>query len=280
MQARLSNPTPRLPRHRRRSALWTSTVLLLMGLFTVAGCSGTRGLTPDVETPALFPNHSVGQIQRAIAAATDTLSAFQSRARVKIHAPEMKRTLTVRLWQRAGDSLYATIHANLGIEAARTLVTPDSFFVYDRFNRRLLYGPLAYAGTYLPTPASTDELFANLTGILAPPADIAWRVEADSALYTLHDPAGLLTYTIDPALWRVTRFEARAPSGALLDEREFYEFEEVDGVIVPRRIRFYRPQDDSEVLLHHQKLTLNPDVLSFAFKTGRINERVLLGGAP
>ncbi len=255
---------------------WVALVLML----TMTSCSGTRGLPPDAETPALFPNHSALQIQRAIRASTDTLTAFKSRARVKIRTPELKRNVTVRFWQRQSDSLYASVHATLGIEAARTLVTPDSFYVYDRFNRRLLYGPLAYAGTYLPTPASADEMFANLTGILYPQADLDWTVEADSASYTLRDATGTFTYEINPAFWRVTRFEARTASGELLDERAFYDFEEVDGVVIPRRIRFNRPLDNSEVTLHHQRIKLNPDALSFAFKTGRINERVLLDGAP
>ena len=165
---------------RKVHRLVLSGVVVLM--LWVAGCSGSRpveDIRPDL--PDAFPFHTVEQIQQQIRlAGADTLVALQGKANLSIRTPELKGNVTARLKHRRSDSLYMSVTATLGIEAARMLVTPDSFFVYDRINKKLNYGSMDYASTFLPPLLTGDDVFLNLLGLLQPESDIDWQLDARS----------------------------------------------------------------------------------------------------
>jgi hypothetical protein len=104
-------------------------------------------------------------------------------------------------------------------------------------------------------------------------------VEADDQYYYLTDPSGQRTYTIDPSIWRVTRYEERTPGGNLNEVREFAEYSTFGGVSLPRRLTLRRPNDDASASLYYEELTLNPGSLSFDLRVGNGVQRVPLLGA-
>ncbi len=246
-------------------------------LFLSAGCSGPKPADLQREVPEAFPNHTFSEIRKNILVGTDTLTGFKAKARLEMDTPEQSGRFGASLRQRRADSLLLSINAGLGLEAARILVTPDSFFVHERLMRsRLTYGALADAGEELPAPLATGDVFDNLLGLVAPEDGVAWQVSADGENYRVSDASGQLTYTVDPALWRVTRYEERTESGALVEERVFSEFDRIGGVVVPRQVLFRRPADDVSVAISYRDLTLNPKGLDFPFRIDDGTERVLV----
>lgn len=256
---------------------------LLAGAFLalvvlVAGCSGSDA-TRSAGSSADFPNHSARQIHQQIALATDTLSSYTANARLIVDAPEHSGQFSAVVRQRRSDSLYMSLSPGFGVEAARMLVTPDSFFVYDRLNQQLSYGSVEAAQQYVPLPVSGEEVFENMLGILAPnPAD-AWQVEADADHYYLSNASGQHRYTIDPDRWRVIRYEQHNSDGELVESREFSEFDTIEGVTIPRRLTLRRPLDGASASLYYQDLRLNPGALSFELGVGSNVQRVPLLGA-
>lgn len=252
--------------------------LLLTLLLFAAGCAGTRPAA-DLPTalPDAYPYHSAAQIRQLILDDVDSLRAFQARASLALRTPEQSGQFSADVRNRRNDSLYLSISPGLGIEAARALVTPDSFFLYDRIKNRLTYGSLVAAEAFLPGPLAGDDVFRNLLGLVAPEPDVAWQVEAEDDRYVLTDPAGLRTYVVDPALWRVVRYEERTPTGELVEERTFSEFDRFDGVYLPRRVAFRRPLDDTSASLYYRSLALNPGPLSFDLRVSSKAERVPAG---
>jgi hypothetical protein len=249
---------------------------VLAGALLVFGCAGPR---PALERslPGAFPNHSAQQIRDQLLAPLDTLHAFRARSSLVIRAPENSGSFSAEMHDRRGDSLYVSISPGLGIEAARALVTPDSFFFYDRLKNHVLYGPLSEASGLLPEPFASEDLFDNLLGLPAPEAGIDWLVEADDEHYYLRDSGGRSLYVIDAALWRVIRFEQRDASGKLTERRIFSEFAEFDGVVLPRRLVFERPQDDRMASVYYRSLRLNPVNLRFALDVRDSAERRPVG---
>ena len=208
--------------------------------------------------------------------AGDSLYAFANKARLALRSPQQSGSFDARVVHRRGDSLYMSISPGFGIEAARVLVTPDSFFVYNRIQSELQYGSRAYAEQHLPAALTADDLFANLLGFLVPSPDVDWQIEADDSYYYLRDPAGRETYVVDPALWRVVRYVARNAEGDIVDERVFQEFDHIDGVLVPRSLSFRQPLQESTATLYYRDVDFNPGSLSFDLEVRGSAERVPL----
>ena len=240
-----------------RAAVLTGIVLLFYG------CSSSRPAL-ERDLPANFPNHTIEQIQLNIRGANpDSLHSFRAKASLAIRSPDQNGSFSAEIHERVGDSLYVSISPGLGIEAARALVTPDSFFFYDRIKNRLHFGSLDDAEGILPQPFTSDDVFQNLLGLIAPPDDVTFQVDADSSFYRLTDPSGMFTYTIDPAFWRVVQMTERNHDGTLLEVRSFSEFDRFGGVVLPRRIEFRRPEEESRATIYYRSLDLNPEELSF-----------------
>lgn len=250
--------------------------LAIAGAALLYGCAGPRAPL-ERSLPASFPGHSLEQIRFQLLAPHDTLRAFRARSSLVIRAPENSGSFSAEMHERRADSLYVSISPGLGIEAARALVTPDSFYFYNRLKNRLVYGPISQAGGLLPEPFTSDDLFANLLGLPVPAAEIDWRIDADEAYYYLHDVRERTLYVVDPALWRVVRYEQRDASGELVERRVFSEFDEFDGVVLPRRLVFERPQDDRLASIYYRSLRLNPTNLHFALDVRDSAERIRVG---
>jgi hypothetical protein len=227
--------------------------------------------------PSAFPNHSADQIRTAIQQPADSLHSFAADARVSVRSPQQNRSFNADVRQRRADSLFMRFTL-FGMEGGRMLLTPDSVFFYDRRRSALQVGPISKARRLLPAPVASDEVFANMLGLLAPDAGINWRVQADSALYHLSDPTGRRHWTVDPSHWRVVRYTEQAPDGSVIEKRNFSDFRLVEGVVVPHTVVFKRPADDLMAQINYQNIRLNPSGLSFDLGVPSSLPRTPIGG--
>lgn len=238
-----------------------------------AGCrsTGTAVLPDDI--PSNFPNHSARQIVGYLTADADTLSSFSAKASMAVRSPDESLSFSSDLSHRRGDSLYMSIKPALGIEAARALVTADSFFVYDRIKKKLYYGDIAKAGQHLPGPISDDNVFGSLLGLPDLDAD-NWQVTADSSHYYLVDDSRNEVYTVDPKLWRVVRFERTDNAGSIVEYIDYSEFDKLDNFILARKMFYEHVDDGKTVSVYYRSLDLNPGSISFPFSASSSAERV------
>lgn len=253
-------------------------LIVLAALVAVAGCRSSGPLVRDAPEPidaAGFPNHTAAQIVAQIAR-TAPVASFESQARVAVRSAKLDQDVTATIRSRRSDTLLAMVRGPLGIEVGRALVTPDSLFALDQLQGRLYVGPAALADRYVPGAVRPEALFESVLGVVVPETDVRWRVRAHEGVYLLDDPGPRRrTYVVDPALWRVTRYQERGEQGELLDERVFEAFDTVDSVIVARRVSFRRPADAAAVTIEHRKLRLNPEGLRFPFSPGDARRRPL-----
>lgn len=226
--------------------------------------------------PDAFPNHSSTDIQQAVRQTTDTLTAFDSEVRMELKSPMRDGRFRATLRQRRSDSLWMDVRGPLGINAARMLVTPDSFYVHNRIDNELAVGPIESVQQMLPVPVSSETLFHNLLGLLVPPNGADWSLRHDDALYHIEDDEGRYTYSVDPSIWRVVRFVERDEDGAVVDERVFTDHTRVEGVLLPTRVVLHRPNDGVRALVTYRSITLTPESLSFPFDVPSDVQRVAL----
>lgn len=256
--------------------------IAVLALSLVAmGCAGARGVTEArPELPGSFPNHTLAQIQAQLRPpSADTLRSFRAKASLAVRARGRSVNASADLRHARGDSLYMTVSPGMGIEAARVLVTPDSFYVYDRINQELTYGSLAYATQFLPVPLAPEDAFLILLGLNPPDATTGWTLEADSSHYLLRSVEGDRLAVVDPSIWRIVRYEQRTPEGDLIEQRQYSAFAEMDGLFLPRRIIVRRPQDAANAIIYYRDFTLNPEPLSFPFRVKDGVKRILVDRA-
>ena len=254
---------------------------MVLTVLWMAGCAGSRlpvDTRPDL--PDAFPNHTVAQIQQKIrTTGAEKVQAYTAKASLAIRTPAQNGTFTARMKHRRSDTLFMAFSVGLGIEPARMLVTPDSFFVHDRIKKQLNYGSLEFASSFIPIPLSGDDVFLTFLGLMLPEAEMAWTLDTDSSYYHLRDPSGRRRYIIDPTVWRVVRYEERTAQGVLLEARTFTEYDVFDAMYLPRRIILQRPLDDTSLSIYYRELTLNPQPLSFDWDVKDSVERVLIDEA-
>jgi hypothetical protein len=227
--------------------------------------------------PSAYPNHSAEQIRSAIQRPTDSLESFAADARVSVRSPQQNRSFNADVRQRRADSLFMRFTL-FGMEGGRMLLTPDSVFFYDRRHSTLRVGPVTEAQRFLPAPVASDQVFANMLGLIAPDSGVNWTVKADSSLYHLTDPSGRRRWTIDPSHWRVVRYVETTSDGTVIEKRDFSKFRLVEGVVVPHRIVFRRPIDDLMAQLNYENVRLNPSGLSFDLGVPSNLPRTSFGG--
>jgi len=241
----------------------------LLALATGAGCASSPPREATGEVPEAYPNHSFDDIRQALVRGTDTLQRFTAEARLSLDTPEFDRSLSAGLRARrgaTGDSLHLSL-SQMGITAARILVTPDSFFVYNALENELTYGALSDAGGALPAPLRTGRAFENLLGLTAPRTGRGgWQVRPSTAeegneRYVLTSTGADGTQrrlVVDPSRWRALRYTERSADGTLLDERAFSQFGRFSGLFLPRRVKLRQPPQSSSASIYYRTLTLNP----------------------
>ena len=251
---------------------------LAVGLsLALVGCSGPAATTAPGTMPGAFPNHSAEEIRTAIQRPADTLQSFSADARVSVRSPQQNRSFNADVRQRRADSLFMRFSL-FGMEGGRMLLTPDSVFFFDRRRNTLRVGPIADARRLLPAPVASDDVFANMLGLIAPDPSTEWTVDADSTLYYLSDPSGRRQWTVDPSRWRVVRYVETASDGGVVEKRHFSNFRSVKGVVVPHQVVFRRPADNLMARIKYENIRLNPSGLSFDLGVPSNMPRQPIGG--
>ena len=250
--------------------------LAAVSLLLLYGCASPKP-TVERDVPEGFPHHPAEQILLNVRGQQDLLASFRAKASISVRTADNGGQFSAEMHARKDDSLYVSISPGLGIEAARALVTPDSFYFYDRIKNRLIYGSLDEAGGFLPQPFTSENLFENILGLAAPSADTEWEISSDSSYYILTSDEGLRRYVVDPAFWRVVLYEEFNPQGTLVEQRRYSEFSEFDEKILPRRVEFERPLDDQRASIYYRDITVEPDRLTFALRPRDSTEHVRAG---
>ena len=227
--------------------------------------------------PSAFPNHSAEQIRALIQQPTDSVQRYTADARVTVRSPQQNRSFNADVRQQRSDSLFMRFSL-FGMEGGRMLLTPDSAFFYNKRNQTLRVGPLAEARQLLPAPVASNQVFANMLGLVAPDDHTTWTVEADSTRYYLTDPSGQRRWIVDPTRWRVVRYTEEASDGTVLEKRRFSDFRTVGGIVLPHTVVFRRPSENLMARIEYEDIRLNPSRLSFDLGAPKSLPRKPLGG--
>lgn len=210
-----------------------------------------------------WPNHSAREILAKLPVAPSQLDELTAVAEVSVAAPGESGRFTARIAYRRDDSMLVRVRFPLGIEGARVLVTPDSAFVYDRTEEKLIVGTPDNISAVLPVAVAGTDLVTLATGFIHPDPDLEWQVQTDSLLYELRAVETGERWLIDPVEWRVVFVEFRALDGSVREQRWYASFGDMAGIRVPRRISVSHPPENTRLVMALTRLNTSPGELSF-----------------
>ena len=241
-------------------------VLLAVLLVAAAGCASGPLVrnAPDDAVPAGFPNDAAPYVAARLAEATAP-GAYRSGAKIEVRRGGRTDKATLSLDAR-GDSVSAVVRGPFGIEVGRALATTDSVFLYDALKGRVLLGPAAAAGRYVPgfdAPsgrALREALFGQVPapppGARLSPAPTAGLDGGPAYRFSARSADGAdAEWTVDAGLWRLVRYEVRFGNELMLVQR-FSAFDTVGDHVVPRRVVLERPPDELAVEIEHRDVRI------------------------
>lgn len=237
----------------------TAAVLLVVVL---QACSGPNRATVDADSnDAVWTATSI--IDRIVL--PEPPGAITATADLSIQSPLYTGNVTVHIRHRAGDSmLVAFAVRGLGIEAARLLITPDSFFLYNRIEREITAG--ASTNALLPAIFSPADAMIRLLGLIKPDKQNAWKLTETSDGIVLRDAENHEQWIIDPSIGRVLSYERAVPSGQLAEGLYFAEFGPVGNALYPKRVTYRSPLRATNGLLQFRLLDFTDDVSGMALR--------------
>jgi hypothetical protein len=214
--------------------------LLLLALFLMASCAPKRA---DVGTD--LHRAPAGEILRELHARRAQLSVLGGKGELTFESPDRSGSAFFRFAMRRGDSLLVRLQGPFGMEVGSFLLTSSGFLFYNAFENSVLSGDPSNRRfrALLPFPMEQGELMDLFAGQLPLPHDTIGvtvaRASDQLILFRQRTRPGEkdARYHVDAEERCVNRVEVLDSAGATLVDVEALDFRDVDGFLLPRRIR-------------------------------------------
>ncbi|MBL7979460.1 MAG: DUF4292 domain-containing protein [Bacteroidetes Order II. Incertae sedis bacterium] len=198
------------------------------------------------------------------------LNRLTATSSMDIDSPELEQSLTAHSRYESGKGLYTSYRATaINFEGARSLVTRDSFFVYNRIEKELTYGPISLANRFLPVSGTIEQIMAILTGSVVPENGFSWEAFQSGGQIVLRTTDLRQQFTVDARSYRVSKIELRNSKNELTEQILYHEPTTFGTLLIPRRVEMIQPLAKRTVKIYHRNFDLNPESLSFDLNIDR-----------
>jgi len=148
-----------------RRNIWTKLGFLVLTVLIIASCASKKRvakkdeLLPRASTEAeLLKNYELSNLN---------FHTFSGRAKAKLQVGEESHNATVNIRMDRDKSIWISVTALLGVEAARVLITPDSVKIMNKLRGEYIAKPFSYIYNYTNKGVSfrmlQDILVGNMT---------------------------------------------------------------------------------------------------------------------
>ncbi|MGB2867912.1 MAG: DUF4292 domain-containing protein [Bacteroidota bacterium] len=236
-------------------------VLLLL----LAGCASTG--TTNLANRTV----SAQEVQEIVRANQDRMHSLKGEGRISVENPSIAQSASFALVLRKPDSILLNIEGPFGLKVGAALLTRQEFLFYNSLQNQLVSGSTnaANLSRILRINIAFDDVFNLFTGGIFLPDDMRapdeTRVEDDQFVLLYRLTSGTRQYWIDPVSLMIRKIQSLDASGKLTLEQTFSDFQTVDGVTVPFRIRVLQPRERQRVALSYSDIAVNANPLQFPF---------------
>lgn len=245
------------------------SLLLLACVLAVAmpGCKKkhARVVQPQTITTAEVVAPKGSDAPVAIAGVTNVdFATLSIRGRGSFENEEQNASFNYKINIEKGRRIWASLSL-FGIEGARILATPDSFWVIDRINKQ--YAAQGYR--YLEDKIGLRLDFNLLQNVLlgnAGPVSAKNLTVADAEHFSIRNQTMLLQYTLATSGGKVLQVEAADSARAPLSTINYSEFSTLERQTMPMQVlvQVLRPKANV-VTLAHREVDVHPQNLNFSF---------------
>lgn len=231
----------------------------------LAGCSS--GSTTNLANRTV----SALEVQEIVKANQERMHSLRGEGRISVENPALAQTASFELVLRKPDSILVNIEGPFGLKVGSALLTRQEFLFYNSLQNQLVSGSTNAVNLrrILRVNLAFDDVFNLFTGGIFLSDDLhaadETRVEDDQfvLLYRLED--GSRQYWIDPVSLMIRKIQSLDATGKLTLEQSFSDFQTVDSVTVPLRIRVLQPKERQRVALSYFDIAVNANPLQFPF---------------
>lgn len=183
--------------------VWYALVAIL--LFWSA-CKTSRSTVKDcnkpskIETAELLDSTKAKQMQ---------FTWFSGKAKVNFDDGNTNQSVTASIRMQRDSAIWVSITAIMGYEAARILVTPDTFQMLNRLDKVYIKEPLSKINDYIPIKADLRLLQDLIVGNYLWSTSGKLKLRNDKCLYVLKEDNSFTenTFWIEPGRFTIAEME-------------------------------------------------------------------------
>lgn len=260
------------------------TAFLGLALFMAAGCTGTKSVSraPEARQERVVMSPALRELYREAATDARMVESIDGYADIYLTTPkrDSRAYCTVQVQRSKGARLIVTAGL-FGWPVADMLIRPDSLFVHDMLNNRLMVGRnngenlekvLGVRGGF----SQVAETLFGMAGMAEPESAIRSVTRGEGKVsYTLGDAGGKKVLLVDEASRAIEAMTLFDTSGRKSVEFRFSAFQEQrvgDSLTrVPKEIdmEFFRPDEltgSRRLRVVYDERVINPPNLQIGFR--------------
>ncbi len=230
-------------------------VPILSSLLVLTAC-GTKG-------PAIKPQESrVDVIREILDKNHQKFTSLQGRGTLVLQSPQQSFSGSAVVNLKSPDSIYVRIEAIFGLDVGAVFADPNEFLIYSPMEN------IAYIGeetdtlrlkSFLGFDLTFDEMMQSMSGLATlkeMPAAKAKMKEKELHIIGIADSI-FYDYTLDMQVGLISKVVIKDFFGRTLRIEEYKQFTTIDGVNVPRMVRFTRPNEKESLTIFYNQLKIN-----------------------
>lgn len=180
---------------------------LILIVLTAGACNRKVAGPGNTDTVSTGTRLRLNQVLQNIEANRTTAEWMDAKARVDVETDDLSIGGTAYLRLHRDEAIWISVK-KFGLEGARALIRPDSFFLYNRLESEYTAEPLSYLEEKYKIPARFDllqEIFFGNAVFLTDDLSVGW--EEDKIRLTGTSPEFAADYRYDPTTYRLGAME-------------------------------------------------------------------------
>ncbi len=255
----------------------TAVFLILLFIVLAGGCRPKKEIKPVHEIPDYKPEEVIENFKNN----QSEFDWFSARFAGMVNWENQKFDISGSIRIKKDEAIYISLSPMLGIEIARTIITPDSVKFLNRIESSYYKGHIGFINNFLQTSLDYDMLQAILVGNDFSNYTIgSFNTSEDNGLILLHDPKRKSLVNpplqtslpinqhlwIDPETHKIRKNSIAEKSTKHSIEAEYKEFENIEGELLPTKLSLmiFNPVKYADLSIKYLRVSLNePQQMNF-----------------
>ncbi len=228
-------------------------VALSLMLFTACATKG----------PVIKPNESrIAIIEEILHKNHQKFKTLQGRGKLVLQSPRQSFSGSAVVNLKNPDSLYVRVEAVFGLDVGIVFADPREFLIYSPMEN------IAYVGdntdtlrlkSFLGFDLTFEEMMQSMSGLATLKNMSTTKVKMkDNELHVIGIADSIFyDYTLDTQFGLISKVVIKDFNGRTLRIEEYQHFSTINGVRLPRLVRFTRPNEKESLTIFYDRLVIN-----------------------